>query len=126
MFSAILTDPFGTSHAETLAAAITGLREVVLVCWPRLSEPLWGDEILRIIIVCWLNVLEHEQDQKGVSAGKRSQNRAPGMDDNLKKQLSVSAKQLLSVWEADDVDVVAKIKLLTAKEPRLIGLFARD
>ena len=125
MFSAILTDPFGTSHAETLAAAIEGLREVVLVCWPRLSEPIWRDEILRMIIVCWLNVLEHEQGQKGVPAGKRSQNRAPDVE-NLKKQLSISTKQLLSVWEADDVDVVAKIKLLTAKEPRLVDLFARD
>ena len=147
MFSAILTDPFAMSHPETLTAAIVGLQDVILVCWPRLSGPPWDDELLKMIVVCWLNVLEHGGGRDGVyepdgvprhkSQAKTegparhdddrdsSETESLGSDrDDPKSQLVICANQLRAVWEAAEVDVAAKIGPLTAKDGRLRGLFA--
>jgi len=116
MFSAILTDPFAMSHPGTLAAAITALQDIVFACWPRLSGPPWDGELLKMLVVCWLNVLEDEGDLADDGVGSD--------EESPRKLLVVSANQLISVWKAAEVDVNAKIGPLTAKDGRLAGLFA--
>lgn len=55
MVSNIMTDPFFSEHHECLLAATMALRTTIRNCWPQIFNN-YSVDILRSIIVCWLNV----------------------------------------------------------------------
>jgi len=109
MFSATMTDPFVMSYPPTLAATILALQETLSSCWPRISNTPWQEEILKILVVCWLNVREDQKESSDIDAA-----------------LVKTASVLFAVMEAGKVDVSARVGPLLAKEPGLRAMFGTN
>jgi len=112
MLSTIISDPFAPAAPRTLLSAIKALQAVVTNCWPRIPSSPWQDEIIQTVILCWLNVNEHLNDD-GTSP-----------ETTIRKELITSVKYLAAVLKAEDVDLVKLVEPLVAKEPSLNGLFS--
>ncbi len=106
MFSAIMTDPFAMSYPGTLSATIKALEATMTSCWPRILNSPWQEEITKILVVCWLNVHESNNNSGDIDA-----------------ELVKAAGMLSAVMKAGDIDVAAKMRPLVVKEPRLKKLF---
>lgn len=109
MLSEVMTDPFALALPSRLVAANETLQAVLTMCWPRLTQGPWQNEILKILVLCWINVLESDlvvQQRQEVQNG-----------------LVRTANMLTATMRAGEVDVESSIRPLIAGEPRLSGLF---
>ena len=108
MYSTIMTDPFALSYPPLLLAATESLQSIISVCWPRISQSPTQDEIIKILVLCWLNI--HEE----------TTSKAP---DNVQSALVKTASMLAAALKANKIDTAEKVAPLIAKEPRLEDLF---
>ena len=108
IYSTIMTDPFALSYPPLLLAAIESLQSTIAICWPRIAQSPTQDEIIKILVVCWLNV----HDDKAA--------KPPGQIDEA---LIKTASMLSEALKSAKVDPAEKIAPLIAKEPLLEGLF---
>ncbi|KAJ9155112.1 hypothetical protein NKR23_g2546 [Pleurostoma richardsiae] len=109
IYSATMTDPFATSHMPSLLSAVRALQTTISTCWPRIARTPWQEEIIRILVLCWLNI----QDAK-----------VQGSDDIIKAELTKTANMLSAVaTQAGQEDFQEKVAPLVAKEPLLSQLF---
>ncbi|KAK3955130.1 hypothetical protein QBC32DRAFT_381238 [Pseudoneurospora amorphoporcata] len=112
MLSTILTDPFASLHPPTLLSAIKALQAVLATCWPRIPNSPWQDEIINLLVLCWLNL---------------------GTSDNfptIREALVQTADALAAVLATEMEDGKPTINLsevvapLVAKEPSLSQVFS--
>lgn len=112
MLSTIMTDPFAPAAPATLLSAIQTLQAVLANCWPRIPKSAWQDEIINILVLCWLNLSEPGSSVPGPVRA------------SLKQELSRSAKALAAVLETADISLSKVVAPLVAKEASLAGLFS--
>jgi hypothetical protein len=110
MLSAIMTDPFAPLYPPTLLSAVKALQAVLTNCWPRVLSPVWRDEIINALVLCWLHVGDHKNDKRLIE---------------IEQELLAGAKALISVLKADrnGFNLAAHISPLIDKEPALSKLF---
>lgn len=108
MISEIATDPFGTKYPPALFAALQLLQAIMRSCWPRI--PVYCNEIIRILTVCYLNV-EEDEDFSG--------------KDQLKGELQKTARFLAAVMKSQDANLPKRVAMLIEKEPSLHQLFGQ-
>jgi hypothetical protein len=117
MFYGVLTEPFAFSHAVALRAAVGALQVTVENCWPRLVEGVWQEEMVRMLVVCWVHSLDLDDVRQG---GKlQDQDR-----EDVRKELRKTALMLCAVAKTSGVDLAEKVATLITKEPAIAGLFA--
>ncbi|KAL1873131.1 hypothetical protein VTK73DRAFT_1042 [Phialemonium thermophilum] len=115
MFSTTITDPFALSHPPSLLAAVAALQATIINCWPRLSQGVWQEEIMKMLIQSWLRLVDDDSPST-TNSEVRIQ---------LRRELNKTAKMLAAVVAAgDDVPLAEKISPLVAKEAQLSGLFS--
>jgi len=119
-----MTDPFAPSSPTTLLSSIKALQAILANCWPRiLPNSPWLPEIINALVLCWLNVAEHDKPTPDHAT--------------ISQELVNSAKILAAILEAVDGEdkegkenFVAAVRLsdlvapLVEKEGRLAGLFS--
>ncbi|KAI0148257.1 hypothetical protein F4776DRAFT_660429 [Hypoxylon sp. NC0597] len=110
MITEIMTDPFGTKYPPTLISATKLLQTILRTCWPRI--PYYCNEIIRILMLCWLNI----EDEESFSDNSSIAN-------DLKAGLTKIADMLTAVMKAAKVDLRERVGPLIEKEPQLSKLF---
>ena len=113
LISSVMTDPFMTTRANAIIAAMTALRAVISNCWPRISGKAPEGKLMNIIAVCWLNL----EDTK--ASEKLSEVDASHLTDGL---ISIS-RMLQALRQAHGTDVPPEMLQAIEKEPRLQQLF---
>ncbi len=108
MFSSIMMDPFVLGYPATLTATNQALQATIAACWPRLANTPWQEELLKVLVVCWLNVHDNTK--------------FPHID----KDLVQTANMLSAVMTVAKVDMAATIGPLVAREPQLGILFSES
>ena len=108
MYSAIMTDPFALSYPPLLLAAIESLQCTISVCWPRIAQSPTQDEVIRILVLCWLNINEDTASKP---------------PNDVEGALVKTASMLAAALKANKIDTAEKVAPLIAKEPRLESLF---
>ncbi|KAI5923667.1 hypothetical protein F4810DRAFT_202296 [Camillea tinctor] len=114
MTSEILTDPFGTKHPPSLLAATHLLQAILRSCWPRI--PGRCNEIIRTLMLSWLNIADDEDDAAFQNNGSPS----PA---DLRAELTKTAQMLSAIMKAAGVDMSERVGPLIEKEPQLSALF---
>ena len=109
MTCAILAEPFGTTHPPMLHSAIAVLQALLRTCWPRV--PHYCNDIVRGLMLCWLNVEEEEEEEGSFPAAE------------LKAELVKTADMLAAVMQAADDDMDERVATLVKAEPGLLELF---
>ncbi|OAA68345.1 hypothetical protein SPI_00540 [Niveomyces insectorum RCEF 264] len=115
MYASIMTDPFAMRYKPAVVAATDALQTTMVNCWPRMADTPWQEEIIKMLMLCWLNVQEDH--------GGEERRREKEDNKDLSARLVRAADTLLAIMRAADVNVAAKIGPLIAKEPRLADLF---
>ena len=108
MTCAILAEPFGTTHPPMLQSATAVLQALLRTCWPRV--PHYCNDIVRGLMLCWLNVEEEEEADSFPAA-------------ELKAELVKAADMLAAVMQAADDDIDKRVATLVKAEPGLLELF---
>ncbi|EFX03905.1 hypothetical protein CMQ_833 [Grosmannia clavigera kw1407] len=107
--AAILTDPFAVRHPPVLVAATATLQATLASCWPRLADSPWPLEVVRMLMLCWLNVAEADDNDDRYT--------------QLRADLVRAADTQLTILRAAQADVGRVVGPLTVKEPQLAELF---
>ncbi len=110
MVSAVMTDPFAMTHPATLLSAITVLQAIISNAWPRISDGPWKDEILKALVLAWLNLRD------GVSKSTES--------DRVASELIKTTTLLSAVTKTAHSSLPSQAALLVSEEPALAPLFA--
>lgn len=113
MFSATITDPFALSYPPVLLSAITALQITITNCWPRLSQGIWQEEIIKMLVLSWLQLVD---DSTLTSASEKTRRKAL-------TELVEAAKMLAAVSKGGNSPLDSKVPPLVSKEPKLEGLF---
>ncbi len=103
-----MADPFAMRYLPAVVAAVGALRATIGACWPRLAKTPWQEEVLKMLMLCWLNMEEETETPE---------------TKELRVQLMRAADMQLAVMRAAGVDVGASVGPLVARGPRLGGLF---
>ncbi|KXJ95203.1 hypothetical protein Micbo1qcDRAFT_230497 [Microdochium bolleyi] len=69
MLSAIISDPFATSHTPSLAAALDALSAVQATCWPRI--PYYANNLIKTLMLCWISAEEAVEEREGEARKNR-------------------------------------------------------
>lgn len=96
-------------------AAVKAMQIVVRMCWPRMGQQCYQDEVVKMLILSWINLLDDTQldsDQPDIVAKIKLEIR------NLAKMLDVSMKAM------GGESLQEKVKVLVHQEPLLAKLFA--
>ncbi|KAK4193799.1 hypothetical protein QBC35DRAFT_6758 [Podospora australis] len=110
ILSTIVIDPFAAAAPATLVAAIKALQAVLTNCWPRIPASNRQDEIINALVLCWLNLSEHE----GIPDASREE---------IQKELITSAQALAAVVKTAGIDLASRVAPLLTKTASLQGLF---
>ncbi|RGP66415.1 hypothetical protein FLONG3_8852 [Fusarium longipes] len=116
MSSSVMTDPFAVAYPPTLLATTQLIGAIIINAWPRVREPEHMENIIRILSLCWLNVLEElehtvsKDQEEGLQA--------------LHQELASKAKALKALWADNTSKRPSKLDEVLEKEPRLTGLFS--
>jgi hypothetical protein len=106
-----MTDPFGPQYPPVLLAATRLLGSVMRCCWPRV--PKYCDDIVKILMLCWLNI---EEDEDPAPAGDIKK-------DQLKSELTNAASMLYAVMDTEASTLSGRTAPLIEQQPLLKGLF---
>ena len=109
MTCAILAEPFGTTHPPMLQSATAVLQALLRTCWPRV--PHYCNDIVRGLMLCWLNVEEEYEEEGSFPAAE------------LKAELVKAADMLAAVMQAVDDNMDERVATLVKAEPGLLELF---
>lgn len=60
ILSATLCDPFSTADPSLLLAAIELGQQTILSCWPRISEAVYLNELIKALTLCWTSIADDE------------------------------------------------------------------
>ncbi|KAH8879445.1 poly A polymerase C-terminal region-like protein [Thozetella sp. PMI_491] len=108
MVSSVMTDPFAASSSPTLLAAIAALQAILSNAWPRISDGPWKDEILKTLVITWLNV---QEDPKPA-------------EDRIAAELIKTTNMLSTITKTAHSSLVSHAAPLVSKDPTLAPLFA--
>lgn len=108
-----MTDPFAVAHPPAILAASKALNTTLANCWPRISETQHAGQVMRMIILCWLNL--HD-------GGVVSQPTATESDE-ITKELVLTAMFLESLWEQRELEPPSKWNEVLERKPELAKLF---
>ena len=109
LLSAVLSNPFGTAYPPLLLAALQAIQSVTIIDWSRIEYH--GSEILRSLIICWLQTLQDDDAARPSSLGQ------------VKVEIKHSVRLLTAVLKRD-TDVAAEYRSLMASDRRLEELLA--
>lgn len=112
MVTEIMTEPFGTQYPPGLSSAIRLLQAILRTCWPRI--PHYCNEIIKALMVCWLNVEEEEEGLFPSGGPDAAQ---------LQGEMTKTAGMLAAVMKAADLDMDERVSPLIKTEPQLGKLF---
>jgi hypothetical protein len=115
MSSSIMTDPFAVAHPPTLRATTQLLGAIIANAWPRVRESEHMDNVVRILSLCWLNLLE--ELEHGSSQDQREDLQA------LSQELMSQGEALKALWADDTPRRPPKLDEVLKQEPKLSGLF---
>jgi hypothetical protein len=115
MSSSIMTDPFAVAHPPTLRATTQLLGAIIANAWPRVREPEHMDNVIRILSLCWLNLLE--ELEHGSSQDQREDLQV------LSQELMSQGEALKALWADDTPKRPPKLDEILKQEPKLSGLF---
>ncbi|RBR11173.1 uncharacterized protein FIESC28_09163 [Fusarium coffeatum] len=115
MSSSIMTDPFAVAHPPTLRATTQLLGAIIANTWPRVREPEHMDNVIRILSLCWLNLLE--ELEHGSSQDQSEDLQA------LSQELISQGEALKALWADDAPRRPPKLDEVLKQEPKLSGLF---
>lgn len=107
MLTSAMTDPFLAQHDWSLLAVSKALRSTILTCWPRALDR-YGAEILRGVIVCWLNGREDRPLAEGQA---------------LTETLRAIAGLVSKSRDASDGCSLSGLSQIIEDKPELRGLF---
>ena len=107
-----MTEPFGTQYPPGLSSAIGLLQAILRTCWPRI--PHYCNEIIKALMVCWLNVEEEEEGLFPSGGPDAAQ---------LQGEMTKTADMLAVVMKAADLDMDERVSPLIKTEPQLGKLF---
>ena len=107
MLTSAMTDPFLAQHCQSLLAASKALRSTIVNCWPRALDR-HAAEILRGIVVCWLNSSEDRQKVEG-----------QGLAETLRTIAGLVSKS----HDASNGRSLSDLSLIIEDEPELRALF---
>lgn len=120
ILSAILTDPFVTSHERLLLEAVKALQVVVLNGWPRMSEERHKNEIIQTLLVCWKTVNEALTEKKDDERRKKME--------EVKSDIGVAGRLLVKAVESE-IDITKEMAPLMSVDGEMIeevfGITAR-
>lgn len=108
MHCEVLSDPFSTAAPELQRLATKSLGIVIANCWPRLTQPPYQDEIIKALVICFLNT--HDD-----LASNSKLNHTQDWLTRLATMLIVTA--------GDEEGLRDKVMPLVEKEPVLADLF---
>lgn len=108
MHCEVLTDPFASAAPELQHLATKSLGIVVANCWPRLTQPPYQDEIIKALVMCFLNA--HD---------------AQASNEQLKhtKDWLIRIATMIFITAGDANSLRNKVIPLVEKEPVLADLF---
>ncbi|CAG7562436.1 unnamed protein product [Fusarium equiseti] len=115
MSSSIMTDPFAVAHPPTLRATTQLLGAIITNAWPRVRESEHMDNVIRILSLCWLNLLE--ELEHGSSQDQREDLQA------LSQELMSQGEALKALWADDTPKRPPKLDEVLKQEPKLSELF---
>ncbi|KAL7629695.1 hypothetical protein AAE478_001218 [Parahypoxylon ruwenzoriense] len=110
MVSEIMSDPFGPKHPPAIVSATKLLQAILRTCWPRI--PHYCNEIIKALMLCWLNVEDEESFAEDSS-----------IKSSLQAGLTQTADMLAAVMHAARDDINGRVGPLIEKEPQLGQLF---
>lgn len=110
----ILMDPFAPANPPTLIQAIKTLQIVILNCWVVITTDRHRHELIKALIVAWLNV--NEEIQNGSSAQKDVLQAA-------KQELAKTGPLFIAAATTEPDVVKNEVAQLVAAQPELSGLF---
>lgn len=108
MHCEVLTDPFASAAPELQHLAIKSLGVVIANCWPRMAQGPHQEEILKALVVCFLNA--HDD----LAANKQLEHT---------KDLLVRVATMLSIVADDRDSLSTRVTPLIEKEAVLADLF---
>lgn len=118
MLSAIITDPFASTHKPMLYAAVCALGTTVRNCHVRIvgNDP-WQDEIIKVLAMCWISLVDTLAEEV-----------LPDFDEVVLKEktrdeLCKIARELFQFARDKNIDLEAKVQPLIVKEPILVKMF---
>jgi hypothetical protein len=120
MLSAVITDPFASTHMPMLHAAVCALGTTVRKCHVRIigNDP-WQEEIIRVLAVCWISLGETHAEE-GTPFSDEVVMKAKTRD-----ELCEIARDLFNFAMNKDIDLRAKAEPLIEKEPILAKMFPK-
>ena len=107
-----MTDPFAAAHGPAILAACKALNSCVRECWPRMTEER-SDEVMRIIIMCWLNI----------HAAKTGPRLADDLQDSIASELKHTSEMLYAINKARNLSTPPELLEIIEKERQLKSLF---
>ncbi|KAK0388726.1 hypothetical protein NLU13_4969 [Sarocladium strictum] len=112
IISSVMTDPFAAAHGPAILAACKALNSCVRECWPRMTEER-SDEVMRIIIMCWLNI----------HAAKTGPRLADDLQDSIASELKHTSEMLYAINKARNLSTPPELLEIIEKERQLKSLF---
>ncbi|KAF3767499.1 hypothetical protein M406DRAFT_252813, partial [Cryphonectria parasitica EP155] len=113
MHSEVMTNPFAPLAPDMLLSALHSLESLISICWPRLSTPAYQDELVKALVVCFLNV----HDEKSNDSDKD----LVLIQTTLIRTAAMLSNAIKSGQEGDGLK--GKVAPLIAQEPLLADLF---
>lgn len=114
LLSNVLGEPFGLAYLPLVVRAVRALRAVVLGAWPRIGK--WRAEVVRGVAVCWIRVVEEEQEKVEGERGKEFVE----VKGELRKVVEVLRA---AVAKDEEVDIEKDFRKFVEADERLRDLF---
>lgn len=108
MHCEVLTDPFASAAPELQQLATKSLGVVMANCWPRLMQSPYQDELIKAVVVCFLNTHDELKSNEELKV----------TEDSL-----IRIATILCITAGDKNSLRSKVEPLIDKEPVLAELF---
>ena len=112
MISTVMTDPFAMAHTPSVLSAAKALKAATTNGWPRIPDTDHASTILRIVILCWLNL----HDESSTSPVHSSESNA------IDQELRLTVKILQHLWSERSIKPPELLNEILQREPRLSQL----
>jgi len=116
ILSAVMTDPFATSHEWLLMEAVKTVKTAVLNCWPRMGEEGWRNEVVKCLVVGWKGVARALEEEEGAKEDEGEYSLV-----KIREEIKVVGRLLVKAVEVhEEVDFRTELKPLIEVDAKMV------